>query len=194
MTRQGKSNMFTSSSDVSNLLERVMSRVPAAAPQSRAPARLEDAEAALDAKHEKQLGGIFSQTRITTNFGKVPAHLIRVGDRVKTRSGRFLPVRKIREIKLDLEFVARHPDAMPCLLRQGAIDRKYPTQDVLLAPAQIVTLVEKNAKVPTIRASDLPQIRRTVDETLGLVAYYEFVLEEVAEIYCEGVWARSAES
>ncbi len=187
--------MVTREDTVSDLLERVMSRVPTPAenkePRSAAPDHASNASDSA-ADPEWRLQGILAQTCVTTNFGKVPAHLIRVGDRVRTRTGRYLPVKDIQEYKLDLEYIERHSEALPVLIRQGAIDGRYPTQDVLLSPEQLVTLDGKHAKPKLVHARELPRSLHTVDPTLGLVAYFKFELEEPTEIYCEGIWVKSA--
>ena len=187
--------MVVSEDNVSGLLERVMSRVPSPTEnreQTRTAREARIVEPADDFDPKWRLQGVLAQTCVTTNFGKVPAHLIRVGDRVRTRSGRYLPVKDIHEYKLDLEYVERHSEALPVLIQQGVIDGKYPTQDVLLSPEQLVTFDGKHTQPDMFHAREIPRSRRTVDPTLGLVAYYKFELEESAEIYCEGVWVKSA--
>ena len=187
--------MVTSEDTVSGLLERVMSRVPPPAEEKEtlSPSRELASDASGGAADpEFRLQGILAQTCVTTNFGKVPAHLIRVGDRVRTRIGRYLPVKDIHEYKLDLEYIERHPEALPVLIRQGAIDGRHPTQDVLLSPEQLVTLDGKHTKTNLVHARELPRSRHKVDPTLGLVAYYKFELEEPTEIFCEGIWVKSA--
>ena len=187
--------MVASEDNVSNLLERVMSRVPSpveSREQTRTAREAETIEPTDDIDPKWRLQGILAQTHVSTNFGKVPAHLIRVGDRVRTRSGHYLQVKDIQEYKLDLEYVERHSEALPVLIPQGAIDGKYPTKDILLSPEQLVTRDGQHAQPKFVHARELPRSRRTVDPTLGLVAYYKFELEEPAGIYCEGVWVMSA--
>lgn len=187
--------MFVSGDNESSVLERVMSRVPTRTKNKEqldvAPQPTSDVSDSADDPKWK-LQGILAQTCVTTNFGKVPAHLIRVGDRVRTRSGRYLRVCNIHEYKLDIEYVERHPEALPVLIQRGALDGRYPTQDVLLSSEQFVTFDGKHAQPDMIHAREIPRGRRTVDATFGLVAYYKFELEEPAEMYCEGIWVKSA--
>lgn len=187
--------MVTSEDTVSGLLERVMSRVPTPAENKEtlsAPRKLSSNASDGAADPEWRFQGILDQTCVTTNFGKVPAHLIGVGDRVRTRTGRYLPVKEIHEYKLDLEYIERHSEALPVLIRQGAIDGRHPTQDVLLSPEQLVTLDGRHAKPKLFHARELPRSLHTVDPALGLVAYFKFELEEPTEIYCEGIWVKAA--
>ncbi len=187
--------MLASEVNMSDLLERVISRVPSAAENREQTdaaqvARIIEAAEGHDSKWRLQ--GILAETRITTNFGKVPAHLVRTGDRVRTRSGRYLPVKEIREYKLDLDYVERHPEALPVTIKQGTIDGKRPTQDVLLSAEQLVTLDDKRAKPDFVHACEIPRVRQSLEPALGLVAYYKFALEEPAELFCEGVWVKSS--
>lgn len=187
--------MSMSEDTVTGLLSRVMSRVPTPADnkdllRAADKSELKSSDGAADP--EWRLQGILAKTRVTTNFGKVPAHLIHVGDRIRTRAGRYLPVKNIEVYKLDREYIERHSEALPVLIQQGAIDGKYPTQDVLLSPEQLVTLDGKHARADMVHAREIPRSRRTFDPSLGVVAYYKFTLEEPAEIYCEGVWVKSA--
>ena len=187
--------MLTSEVNVSDLLERVMSRVPNSAvnreQKSAAPA-VGIVETAEEQDPKWRLHGILGETRITTNFGKVPAHLVRTGDRMRTRSGRYVPVKNIQEYKLDRDYVERHPEALPVTIKQGSIDGKHPTQDVLLSPEQLVTLDGKHAKPEFVHAREIPRVRRSLDPELGFVAYYKFVLEEPGELFCEGIWVKSS--
>ena len=187
--------MLASEVNMSDLLERVISRVPSPA-ESREQTDAAPAPRIVETAGEEdpkwRLQGILAETRITTNFGKVPAHLVRTGDRVRTRSGRYLPVKDIQEYKLDLDYVERHPEALPVTIKQGSIDGKHPTQDVLLSPEQLVTLDGKHAKPEFVHACEIPRVRQSFDPALGLVAYYKFVLEETAELFCEGVWVKSS--
>ena len=59
------------------------------------------------------LPGIYSGTRVSTSFGEVPAHLIRVRDQLRTRDGDYQRVVRIDEYKLDAEFLSDHPEARP---------------------------------------------------------------------------------
>lgn len=187
--------MFASNDEISGLLQRVMERVPgpATCDEPVKPARPHNPDEILDATLRKwRQAGICGKTLVTTNFGKVPAELIRVGDRVMVRSGRYLRVAEIRDFKLDAEFIDRHPEAAPVLIRQGSIGRNLPTQDVLFSPAQMIVSNRSASRPSSSCASELSQVRHKLDDGLGMVAYYEFQFDEPAEICCEGVWAVSS--
>ena len=187
--------MAAKEENVSDLLGRVMARAPEtnATPASQ-PKEYDTVSMVRWGSGDQnwRLQGIYAETSVTTNFGKVPAQLIRLGDRVRTRSGLYLPVRDIQEYILDAEYLERHPEALPVLIPVGAIDGRLPTQDVMLSPELLVTLDARRTKPEMTLARELRNSCPAVDTTLGMVAYYQFGLDRPAEIYCEGIWANSA--
>ena len=81
------------------LVERVLKR--AAVPPRKGATPSPQKAGSPAASGTWKLPGILSDTRITTNFGEVPAHLVRTRDRLKVRDGRYLPVLRIPSLKLD---------------------------------------------------------------------------------------------
>ena len=65
-------------------------------------------------------------------------------------------------------------------------------QDVELSSGQLVAMGGTRVQPEIVEARDVARGRRAVDPTLGLVAYYQFLLEEPDEIECDGLWVRSA--
>ena len=180
--------------EVSELLGRVISRasVPAREPANRPPTTPDDHPKPPHGDGRKwELPGISGATHVTTNFGKVPAQLVRVGDHLKSRSGHYRPVLHIRETKLDSDFFVRHPEAKPVLVKRGSVGNGCPAQDVLLSPAQAVTVSAIAASPIATQARELSQSFQSVDKTLGMVAYYEFELDCPDDICCEGLWVKS---
>ena len=134
------------------------------------------------------LPGILGQTRVATNFGHVPAHLIRVRDYLKTRDGKFLPVLRISEYKLDEEFLTLRPDARPVTIPKDAIQRRFPTHDIHMSPGQKISVASDSAQERLLHAAELSGSRKAFDRSLGMIAYFEFILPETTQICCEGVW------
>lgn len=187
--------MLDNNTDVSALLERVISQAPTPVQSSRPqPSALGvgNANLLLDDDQQWWLPGICGRTRVTTNFGQVPAQLLRVGDRVLVRSGRYLAIKKISVTKLDCQFIEQRPDARPVLIPRGCLDQNLPSQDVLLSPAQTVTFFATHTASKVIRAKDLARSSQAVDKTLGMIAYYEVHLTAEDDVCCEGVWVKSA--
>lgn len=82
------------------------------------------------------LPGFGPLTRITTSLGDVPAQALREGDLVRTRDGGFKRIEWLDRITLDEEFISLHPDALPVMIRPGALARGVPGHEVYLAPNQ----------------------------------------------------------
>ncbi len=115
------------------------------------------------------LPGFGPMTRITTSFGDVHAQALRERDLVRTKSGEFKPIVWIDRVTLDDEFLRRHPDAMPILIRAGALGRGLPKHDVTLSPRQQVSPVSNNLPSSAKTAADLlnrPGVFRKPDHTV----------------------------
>jgi hypothetical protein len=134
------------------------------------------------------LPGILGPTRVTTSFGHVPAHLVRVGDTLRTQDGSYERVRRISDLKIDEDFLARHPEAAPVVLRRGSLEKGLPHQDVLLSPAQQVALGPNRFEARPVAAGDLSRERGGIDKSLGMMVYLRFHLDRPAQICCDGVW------
>jgi hypothetical protein len=132
--------------------------------------------------------GIVGSTRVLTNFGHVPAHLVRVRDMLRTRDGGFLPVLRIGVYKLDEEFLARHPDAAPVIIRKRSLSPQTPKLDVILSPAQMVGTGGGQICDGVIPAAELSRQRGGINGTMGMLAYFQFHLPRRVQINCEGVW------
>lgn len=192
---EGNLDMLDDNPDVVALLERVMLKASGPAHDTKRRVSTE-IEVASDPQswdeREWWLPGICGQTRVTTNFGEVPAQLLRIGDRVRTRSGNYLRIRLIRTTRLDCQFMGQRPDARPVVIARGSMGQDLPARDVLLSPAQLVTLTAGLTMPRALRARDLPQGFEAVDKTLGMVAYHELILDTEDDVCCEGLWVRSA--
>jgi hypothetical protein len=68
-----------------------------------------------------RLVGLESRTRVTTAFGEVPAHLLRVNDSVRSADGRFLKIRKIDVLQFDAQFLRMTAEAYPVRIGAGAL-------------------------------------------------------------------------
>jgi len=135
--------------------------------------------------------GILGSTRITTTFGHVPAHLVRVGDSLRTRDGEFLRVLRISEYKFDDDFLARRPDAAPVVIRKGSLGPHMPLQDVAVSPAQKISLAVNRVEGRLVPAVEVSEQRGGVDHSLGLLVYFKLHLSKRALICCDGVWVEA---
>lgn len=134
------------------------------------------------------LPGILGPTRVMTSFGHVPAHLVRVGDTLRTQDGSYERVRRISDLKIDEDFLARHPEAAPVVLRRASLEKGLPHQDVCLSPAQRVSLGPNRFEARSVPAGELTRERGGIDKSLGMMVYLRFQLDRAAQICCDGVW------
>jgi hypothetical protein len=132
--------------------------------------------------------GILGSTRVATSFGHVPAHLVRVGDTVRTRDGGFERVQRITDLKIDEDFLARHPEAAPVVIRRNGLQSGVPHQDVAFSEAQLVSVGPNRFEDRLVAAGELSRERGGIDKTLGMMVYITFHLAREAQINCDGVW------
>ena len=175
---------------LSRIADRIGSVATAARSRSHPPAE-DPADAPADS-HEWKLPGIHGATRVTTNFGHVPAHLVRPRDNLKVRSGGYLPVLHIDEYKLDEDFLRRSPDAQPVLFRKGTLSEGVPSQDVCVSPVQDVIVPTAGRGQVPVPASNVSRDRQPLDRSLRLTSYFVFHLPETAFVRCDGVWVHMA--
>lgn len=173
-----------------DILARVSARVGDAAPAKSATSQ--PPEDLAQPSRVWTLPGIAGATRVSTNFGEVPAHLIRVRDKLRTREGRYLPVLRIEEYKLDEEFLRLRPEARPVLIGPHASGGLKRSGNVILSPAQLVASPSDSGDTSGVRADELSRQRVTVDSSLGRLSYFVFDLGEPTVLRCEGLWVHSA--
>ena len=140
-----------------------------------------------------QLPGIAGNTRLSTDFGEVPAHLIRMRDKVRCVDGRYRRVLRIQEYKLDQEFLKLHPHAKPVVIRKHALGSQLPLNMIEVSPAQQLDLPSDWSKQKTVRATTLSTIRGECDRSTGFVSYYSFYVGEATLLQGEGIWFSSSD-
>lgn len=140
---------------------------------------------------EWNIAGIAGPTRLSTDFGEVPAHLVRVRDKIRSRDGRYLPVIRISEYKLEQAFLDRHPDAQPVVIRPHSLGNQSPVNTIQLSPAQRVVMPTDWSKKNFVRADSLSSMRASHDVSTGMVSYYSFDVGEPTVLQCEGLWVES---
>lgn len=172
--------------DDGDLLMRVLEQAAVADPAPDAPRA--EAPNARKAGSGWSLPGILGSTRVMTSFGHVPAHLVRVGDTVRTQDGGFERVVRISDLKIDEDFIARHPEAAPVVIRRNGLDRGAPHQDVAFSPGQVVSIGPNRFEAKTVPAAELSRERGSIDKTLGMLVYVRLHLGRAANINCDGVW------
>ena len=139
------------------------------------------------------LPGIYSGTRISTSFGEVPAHLIRVRDELRTRDGSYKRVLRIDEYKLDADFLPQHPEARPIRFSTRSRGARTTGNDVLLSPGQSVLARGKSGKETLRLASEFLDQPGVPPNTSGPSSYFVFHLGEAALVRAEGMWVSLGE-
>lgn len=138
------------------------------------------------------LPGFGPMTRITTSFGEVHAQALREGDLVRTKTGDFKPIVWLDRILLDEAFLARHPDAMPVLIRAGSLGRGLPRQDVTLSPRQPVSGVANHLSSATRTAADLLNHPGVFRKAETAVTYTLFHCGAPQMVMAEKLWISTA--
>jgi hypothetical protein len=154
--------------------------------ETRRVSRIPDVEDDDDAEIEPvRLVGLESRTRVTTAFGDVPAHLLRVNDAVRTADGRFLKIRRIDVIQFDADILRSTAEAYPIRVGPGALRTGVPQRDIYLAPEQelLAAFGAHDSKVVTART--LLSRPRVTREPVDQVAYFRLDLGAKATILAE---------
>jgi len=132
-----------------------------------------------------RLVGLESRTRVTTAFGEVPAHLLRVNDSVRGADGRFFKIRKINILQFDPEFLRMTAEAYPVRIGAGALRTGVPARDIYLAPEQVVLASSGGFESKILTARDLLSRPRVMREPVDQVAYFRLDLGTAATILAE---------
>lgn len=178
--------MDLSQFDEEDLLSRVLEKV-SELPAPASPRR-DAVPGAAPARRAWTVPGILGTTRVATSFGHVPAHLVRVGDTLRTEDGGFERVNRITDLKVDEDFLERHPEAAPVVLRRDSLAKGTPHLDVGLSPAQLVSIGPNRFERRLVPAADLSRDRGVIDKSLGMLVYVRFHLGRTARIHCDGLW------
>lgn len=134
------------------------------------------------------LPGFGGKCRVTTIFGDLPIEALRRRDKVKTISGAFREVQWIDEIRLDVDFMSRHSEAFPIMIRARAIDGVNPVKDMLVSPGQDVWLPKLSGGSCSQTAAQLdgqPNIMKTHKSE---ITYYRFHCGGPEKVCVEGAW------
>jgi hypothetical protein len=138
------------------------------------------------------LPGFAPLTRITTSFGEVHAQALRERDLVRTRSGEFKPIRWIDRIVLDEDYLRRHPDALPVLIRANSLGRGLPKADVMLSPRQPVAPALNQLPGNARTAADLLSRPGVYRKAENAITYTLFHLGAPDYVMTEKLWVHVA--
>ena len=160
-------------------------RSKVAGPRSKSPAG--NRERSLNV-----LTGFGPMSRVATSFGDVPAQVLRVRDRVRTKTGEYLEIKKIDRITLDEDFLQYHPGAQPILIRAGALSTGMPKADLVLAPYQQIDKSQPGFRTSGNRAIDTLDRPLCLRKNEAMITYTIFHCGRPATVNCEGLWVETA--
>lgn len=134
--------------------------------------------------------GIAGQTRVATSFGDVPSELLRKNDMVRTMSGDFKRIVWIDRIRLDEDFMSRHPEAYPIHIRANAFGKGVPARDIEVSPRQRLH-VDRFTNGGYVVAESLLHRPGVTRAPRPHVIYTQFHCNCDALVKIENLWAES---
>ena len=134
------------------------------------------------------ISGIAANVRIATDFGPVPAMLLRPRDRVQTADGGYSVVDKIGTLSFEEDFLTDNPKAQGILIRAGALGGGIPRADIIVAPQQWIGADPKRMGAEFAMAENclgIPGVSRLAPS--GDLTFHQLALSGPAVILAEGV-------
>ena len=138
---------------------------------------------------ERNLTGFASQTRVATAFGDVPIDALRVGDEVRTFSGKSVRVRRIDKVNLDDASTSACPSALPIRISANAFGWGRPMKDMTVLPEQEIG-PDAHAATNFKTANELCSQVRVQRVKATARTYYRLHCDEAVTVRVEGVWVR----
>ncbi len=135
-----------------------------------------------------ELPGFDRRCRVSTNFGELPIEALRRRDMVKTQSGAYRAVEWVDAIRLDADFMSRHPGAHPVQIRAKSLGSGVPNRNILVSPGQIICPNGLIGNLGTALAEDIlgyPGICRMQQTEM---VYYRFHCGSAETVCIEGAW------
>lgn len=134
------------------------------------------------------LPGFEGKCRITTIFGELPVEALRRRDQVRTICGAFKEVKKVEAIRLDADFLERHPAAQPVMIRARAMGGAFPVRHMLVSPAQKLWLSRPGEGFAARTAQQMEGTPNMLRTRRSDITYYRFHLGEEEMVSVEGAW------
>ncbi len=170
-----------------------MSVVPADSPRRfKVASPVPQGRAGNNGAETVRIAGIGPLTNVRTDMGDFPAQTLRKGDLVRVRSCGFKPIRSIRRVTFDEDFIRYHPGAQPVVFNAGSLGRGVPEQDLVLAPFQRFGADQdfvRAEREPAIAWLGTPRIWRKPEQ---IITYTLIDLGAPEEILCDGVWVQTS--
>lgn len=135
-----------------------------------------------------ELPGFESKCRVATNFGDLPIEALRRRDKVRTISGAYREVQWVDRIRLDADFLSRHPEALPVMIRAKALGGVHPMTNMLVSPGQTVWVPKVSDGYHPAVAGELDGQPNIMRARRPEVTYYRFHCGSAEKVCVEGAW------
>ena len=171
----------------SALLASVMSQTSQVVKKTRPTPKTEPkAEPVEDGFRGWNLPGFEAKCRVCTSFGDLPIEALRRRDLVKTFSGAYREVQWVDALHLDVDFLARYPQALPVLLRAKSLGGSYPARNMLVSPAQDIWQANASRGYEKRKAGELLDRPGFMTQQRSEITYYRFHCGEPVRACIEG--------
>ena len=135
------------------------------------------------------LRALGSETRVDTDFGRIPARLLTDQHRLRVLSGGFRTIDWVEQLNLDADFLRRYPDLRPLCLPAGMFRADVPRRDILLTPNTMICASDAIPIVGRFGAAHQFTPRDGVSGTeLGSITYVVIGCARPAMLRAEGMW------
>jgi hypothetical protein len=164
------------------IMRSLMIAVPSVQSAVSSPANAEDAA-------DCNLSGFEGNVRVATAFGDLPIKSLRVGDEVRTISGRLARVQGIDKHHPNEDFFRKHPSAHPIRIPANAFGAGRPMQDMTVSPHQEICPDAHVATRFKTANEFCSQVRAQRVKSTDLT-YYRFHCDDPVVVKADGVWVR----
>ena len=137
------------------------------------------------------LTGLGPTVRVETDFGPVPAMLLRPRDRLRTQGGGFVSLKAVQRITFDARCLAAHPEAGPITIPEGVLGMGLPRQPIELAPQQLIAATLGKTGECCVPAEHCVGLSGVTRNSVAETVYHQLVCEGIADILAEGVAVRA---
>ena len=137
----------------------------------------------------RNLSGFAGQARVASAFGDVAIEAMRVGDHVRTFSGKLVRVRKIDKVSLDDDGMRTCPRVQPIRISANAFGPGRPMQAIMVLPEQEIG-ADAHVAIRFKTATELCSQAQAHRVKASGHTYYQIHFGEEATVRVEGVWVR----
>lgn len=136
------------------------------------------------------LDGFGPMMKVSTSFGDVPAQVLRERDQVRTATGGFSPIAKVNRYVLEADIFNKCPDAVPILIRAGALGPGLPKHDIMVSPRQKLAVGQTAIGARFFEAADVLNRPGVMRKPEAMFTYTRFECTSPVVVKAEGIWAK----